>query len=122
MSTETKLFELRDRATFIPAIAIALRPERPETYEGTETEEQLSQERYLLRRLGYSYDGITILLTALNGNHPAYTDPYDWTLEPWVTVHTWLEKHWDEVQSGAVLDGEFLRGETLAPKCSENSD
>lgn len=104
---QTKLFELRDRATFIPAIAVLLASEEP-------------RERYLLRRAGYSPDDQVplVLLTRLEGGKASY-DCYDWDVEPWRTVHHWLENHWNEVESGAVLDGEFLRGETKVPKQSE---
>lgn len=108
-TVETKLFELRDRATFIPAIATLMESENP-------------KERYLLGRAGYGTERRFILLTAIEGGRQAEYDSYSWCYEPWRTVHNWLEEHWDEVQTGAVLDGEFLRGETSEPKRSESEE
>lgn len=102
-----KLLELRDRATFIPAIAISMVSVHP-------------REHYLLRRAGYGPGNNLVLLTRLEGGESHY-DPYDWRLEPWRTAHFWLEEHWDEVETGAVIDAEFLRGESAKPKESEAS-
>lgn len=103
---ETKLIELRDRATFIPAIATLM----------------LShdlRERYLLARAGFSpVSQPLILLGRLEGDECHY-DPYDWQCDPWRTAHQWLMDHWAECRSGDVIDAEFLRGESKAPKESE---
>lgn len=107
-TVETKLLELRDRATFIPAIATLMESEHP-------------QERYLLGRAGYR--GVRcVLLTGLGGGRKAEYDCYAWNSEPFRSAHHYLEQHWDEVQTGAVLDGEFLRGETTQPKRSESEE
>jgi hypothetical protein len=108
---EIKLIELRDRGTFIPMLAIKPVPRSEE-------------ERYLLARAGYGRSpddqGEYVLLARLEGG-PLRYDPYDW--EPPVRTfreaHLWLQDHWDEIASGAVLDVEFIRGETTAPKISE---
>jgi hypothetical protein len=56
-----------------------------------------------------------------NGNaRQAAYDCYDWggggTMQ---AAHYWIQGHWEEIQSGAVVDVEFIRGITTAPKQSE---
>lgn len=102
---EIKLLELRDRATFIPAFAFRSEPDH-------------DRERYLLRRAGYSMGEPLVILGRLEGDECHY-DPYDWNCDPWRTVHHYLVQHWDEVNSGDVLDAEFIRGESQQPKKSE---
>lgn len=101
---EIKLLELRDRGTFIPAFAFRSEPDN-------------DRERYLLRRAGYSMGQPLVILGRLEGNECHY-DPYEWMWDPWRTVHHHLMEHWEEVNSGDVLDAEFLRGESQQPKQS----
>lgn len=105
---KVKLIEIRDRATFIPAVAISVQPTGEE-------------ERYLMRRVGYGVQPpYSILLTHLAGSGNACcSDPYDWANRTWQTAHVWIAEHWDEIESGAVVDVEFILGETSAPKFSE---
>ena len=102
----TKAIEIRDVATFIPAIAIKMWASN-------------DAERYLLRRCGYSDDGRSIILTRMNGDGRACSDPYDWCDRTFTVVHNWLLEHFEEVVSGDVVDVAFLLGETTTPKVSE---
>ena len=131
---ETKLIEIRDKGTFIPAIAVALTvaEAKPgftaESYRGdapTDTERYL-KEQYLLRRAGYSADRIRhyasepyILLTDLTGGRPCNYDAFDWTDRTWHFVHVYLDANWSKVRSGDVIDVEFILNETDTPKTSE---
>jgi hypothetical protein len=109
---KAKLIEGRDRATFIPLLAIQLTAEN-------------EAERYLLRRSGWSASDIEagriILMCGLcGGRDQAASDPYDWVgNRTRQVIHGWLESHFDEVESGQVLDAEFLLGESSKPKESE---
>ena len=50
-------------------------------------------------------------------------DPDSWPNErTYGTVHRWLLGHWREIQSGAVLDVEYILGEMPIPKVSERLD
>ena len=110
---EVILVEIRDSMTFIPAMVIRLDP-RDET------------ERYLLGRAGY---GMTrtdqsgyIILCKLDGDKlAAQHDPYEWahTGRTMQVAHDWLLKHWPEIDTGAVIDVQFILGETAQPKQSE---
>lgn len=108
----TKLIEIRDRHTFIPALAIRL---------GSKTE----AERYLLSRAGYGKQSIDqqkyILLAKLDGGDCAMCyDPFAWygnnTMRE---AHMWLMKNFDKVAAGDVVDVQFIREETEGPKIAE---
>lgn len=110
---EVKTIEIRDSATFIPALAIKLKPE-------------CEEDRYLLARAGY---GLTpqdqsnyILLLDLNGGEGRYNcDPHGWAgpATTWYEAHQWLENNWADISSGDVLDVEHEYGRTPKPKLSE---
>lgn len=110
---ETKLFEVRDRGTFIPAICIRL---IPLDYE----------ERYLIAMSGYGLQpkkqGEYILMGKLNELHFRHS-PVDHPGFPVVrtmgTAHHHIQKHWDDLKSGDVIDVEFILGETFEKKESQ---
>lgn len=111
---DIKLIEIRDKATFIPAMAIRLQSLR-------------ERELWLLRRAGYGLRQLMgdttlppyIILCKLDGVEAEY-DPFQWrnrrTLS---TAHQYLIDHWDDVHSGDLLDVEFILGEVDKPKVSE---
>ena len=105
---ETKLFEIRDTGTFIPAIASRIAP-----YDF----ESNSPERYLARRAGYG-DAL-ILLGKLEGGQSFY-DPYDWcgnrTMQ---AAHLHIAENWNSLDSGDVVDVGFILGIYPTKKRSE---
>ena len=108
---QVKLFEVRDRATFIPCFGILMVPG-----EGSHGEEG-----YLLRRAGFGFDNPLVLFGRLEGGECRY-DVYDWTPGGSRTMqqaHHYVSENWDRLQSGAVIDVEFVLGETEEPKVSE---
>lgn len=112
---EVKLIELRDRATFMPMMAVKL-------------ESAEDREIYLLRRAGYDRDQVLegstqepyIIFIKLDGVEAQY-DPYQWATRARTVpeAHRYLIEHWSEVSSGDVIDVEFLLGEKPAPVQSE---
>lgn len=104
----TKAIEIRDRATFVPAIAISTAPAN----EG---------QRYLLRRSGYAPDGHTIILVKLSEPSANY-DVYQWDSRTMQIAHSWIEKHFSEIEDGAVVDVQHIIGETAEPKRSEREE
>lgn len=91
-----KTIEVRDKATFIPMIAIRLDP-------GNEAD------RYLLARAGYgttpdAQRRYVLLARIEGGNGEIHCDPYDWMRGARTVprVHEWLIDHFDEIESGAV--------------------
>jgi hypothetical protein len=109
----TKLFEIRDRMTFIPVLAVRLLP-------------HLEADRFLLARAGY---GLTyaeqnqyVLLCQINGGGgSAFADPNRWPngSRTYVVAHAYIIENFDLLQSGAVIDVEFILRETTEPKQSE---
>jgi len=101
-----KALEIRDRNTFIPAAAIKM----------TAANEP---QRYLLARVGFR-EGTQITLMRLN-DQEAHSDPYEWRgdARTMPNAHVWIEQHFDELNDGAVVDVEFILGETSEPKQSE---
>lgn len=113
---DVKLIELRDKATFMPMMAIKLRNRTP-------------REFFLLRRAGYGEAEIEgpeenvqpyIIFMKLDGVEAQY-DPYSWATRGRTVpeAHRWLIEHWNDVKSGDVIDVEFIKGEKPAPTQSE---
>ena len=107
----TKLFEIRDRMTFIPVIAISL-------------ESETEAERYLLARTGYGLtverQGTYIFMARLEGGQST-SDPYQWETKARTLpeAHKYLLDHFHELPNGSVVDVEFLLGEQPEPKLPE---
>jgi hypothetical protein len=109
----TKAFEIRDRATFIPVIAVKLEP-------------ACERDRYLLSRAGYGVSSLKqseyVLLAQINGGFGRVSsDPHDWgsSARTYQVAHDYIIKHFDALESGAVIDVEFILGETTEAKLSE---
>jgi len=107
-----KTIEIRDDGTMIPALAVKLTP-------------ACEADRYLLARAGY---GVTperqgkyvLLIRITGGSGQSECDSSEWgdgagTMS---VAHQWLIDHFDEIGSGAVVDVEYILGETAAPKRS----
>lgn len=107
-----KLFEVRDRATFLPVLAVLVEPAS-------------EQEHYLLRRAGYSGKPgeVYVIMAGLDGGlDKATSDPYDWDNRTRQVAHDFIIKHWDQLTTGAVIDVEWILGEAPFPKASERED
>ena len=104
-----KLLEIRDRGTFIPALAVDMNDPGP-------------GQKYLLRRCDYPLDGQSnIMLTNLNGNgSKATNDPYFWGDRTWATAHNFIIDNWNSLYDGAVIDVEYILGEIDIIKRSES--
>jgi hypothetical protein len=104
-----KLFEIRDRGTFIVALAVQLEP-------------TTVIENRLLWKLGFGSDAeqqkTYVMLTRLEGGK-SHHDPYDWNDRTFQVAHQHIAEYFDALQTGAVIDVEYLLGETTAPKISE---
>lgn len=107
----TKAIEIRDRCTFIAALAIKMVPD-------------CLSDRYLLGRAGYDFLNPCVMLCRMDANglaRQASHDPYEWGAcdRTYQVVHLYIIDHFDELESGAVVDVEFILGETKQPKKSE---
>lgn len=102
-----KILEVRDSATFIPVVAMAMESSDP-------------KENYLLRRLGFGGKRL-IQLTWVTANVSNY-DPFKWGTNPRTlfAAHKHIEENWDEIETGDVIDVEYILGETTEKKLSES--
>lgn len=97
----TKLFEIHDRMTLIPALAVRLEPDG-------------AREGILLMRAGF---GTTfeaqrryVILTWLTSKRSEY-DPFGWNDRTLHHAHEYIVAHWDELESGSVVDVRKILGE-----------
>jgi hypothetical protein len=102
----TKVFEVRDKATFVPVLAVSIDIMDHEP------------EDYLLARAGYSVATPYVLMTNLNNNTTRY-DAFEWNDRTFYTAHRYIEENFNELKSGDVIDVEFILGESKTKKVSE---
>lgn len=111
---QAKTFEILDVGTFIPVLAIRLDPTN-------------AADRYLLARAGFGRTPEKqreyVHVCLINGGRgESSCDPYGWSDHYKATMtaaHQYIDDHFDELESGAVIDSQFLRGESQSPKVSE---
>lgn len=103
-----KLLEIRDAATFIPVAALRL-----DSIGATD------QELWLLGRSGFRHGSEAVFLMKLQTGGGEY-DPFAWKGSRTMPVaHQYIEQHFNSLQSGDVVDVEFILNETKQPKTSE---
>lgn len=112
------MFEVRDRDTFIPVIATKLSPSSRWNM-GIEMPE-LKAEKFLLESAGYKDNRAYILLSKIEGGSckSNYT-PFGWDKNDGRTMfcaHEFIEKNFDSLESGEVIDVEYLLHETKTKK------
>jgi len=100
---QVKMIEVRDAATYLPCVAVNIKPES-------------ENELHLYRGEGYSLDTEYVLFGRLGGRGEIKYDPYAWNDRTMKTAHFYIIEHWAELQSGDVVDVEFILGETEKPK------
>lgn len=108
-----KTFEIRDRATFIPVVAIQLNP-------------SCEADRYLFARSGYGRTPDDqrqyVLLAKIDGGSGGcQCDPYGWGggARTMLVAHDHIIKNFVFLNSGDVIDVEYILGETKESKVSE---
>jgi len=99
------MFEVRDSMTCISAIAVQLEPTN-------------EQERWLAGRAGYGITRESQMKYVLFGHlDPASltSDPYKQKDNTMRVAHQYVRDYWDVLESGEVVDVQFLRGEHTEP-------
>lgn len=98
---ENKLFEIRDKATCVPALAVRVS----------------GDDGPVMRRAGFGSP--MVLLTMLA--HPmTQWDPYAWSNPRTMrTAHLFIEEHWNGLVSGQVIDVRVLLEEATDPAAAE---
>jgi hypothetical protein len=104
-----KLVEIRDAATFIPVAALRM-----------DSNDVIPEELWLLGRSGFrhSSDCVYVIKLATGG---AEYDPFRWpaSSRTMQVAHKYIEEHFEKLNSGDVVDVEFILGLTTKPKTSE---
>jgi hypothetical protein len=105
---ETKLLEIRDRMTFVPALAVRVRHEPGDG----------SRPNQLIARGGFHHgEGIYLIRLA---DARAQVDPYEWLNDrTHKAVHLHLIDHWSEVKDGELIDARVILGEETVPAETE---
>jgi len=104
---KTKLFEIRDSMTFIPALAIKVEADSMDDF-------------YLLNRAGFDRNDNYVILFHLerddkNGSY----DPFSWDDRTMTVAHQYIIENFDELKANDVIDIEFILGESISKKESE---
>jgi|WetSurMetagenome_2_1015567.scaffolds.fasta_scaffold437084_2 hypothetical protein len=103
---ETKLFEMRAAATNIPVLAVRLNPTN-------------AKDTWLLGRAGYGMHGYSqakyIMVMKLEGEPDASTQEYSHESHAMQVTQKYLNEHFDDLESGAVIDTQFIEGKTFTP-------
>jgi hypothetical protein len=112
---ESKVFEIRDHATFMVGVATKL--------DTADREDPDCNEGYLLSRIGYKpgcfYPVVLYIETFAKTAHADYNAWSDKRAIP--TAHKFITEHWDELESGDVVDVRFILEETNKPCESERT-
>lgn len=105
-----KMFEVRDRATFIPVVAIQL---------GSDNE----AERWLLSRSGFGQseeEQQQYLLLIRISDQECHYDPFYWKSRRTMReAHLYIRDNFEVLETGAVVDIEYILNESPERKVSE---
>lgn len=102
---KVKLFEVRDRCTFVAVMCIKM------------NSPTVHKEEYLLRRAGYSLDNDLIAMWNMRDGDPCRYEFYN--SRTYEVSHEYISLNWDSLKSGDVVDVEYILGETKTCKVSE---
>jgi len=102
MNNNFKIVEIRDRATFIPALAWKVQPES-------------ALQKVLFKSIGY-YQPCIMLMSIQAPNHSArYSDDWGKHGRTMGTAHKWIEENFDNIVDCQVIDVEYILGEVEKP-------
>lgn len=100
----SKLFEIRDHGTCIPALAIKIDVNAASS----------AKERWLLIRAGFGPSSSSIYLIDLCAQRANY-DAYNWGNRTMQAAHLMLEDDYDTLNSGDLIDVRVLLNEATEP-------
>lgn len=103
---QTKVLEIRDQGTHIPALAIRMAAADP------------VRAYYIHGRCGYPRDGSAIVLMKL-ADQKANSDPYGWGGRTMPVAHNFIYDNFDALNDGDVVDVRVILGEAQEPAISE---
>lgn len=108
----SKFFEIRDSATYIPAIAC--RPSDLNLDMTGDLERDLAI-NHGVGRAGYRNSPI-IILTRLDTTE-THNETWSWSSKRTLSIaHQFIQENWDELKSGSVIDVQFILKEATEIK------
>lgn len=117
----TKLFEIRDRSTFFPLVAVEMAPGPVILPLNNANIDEWMAMDFLLVHCGYRRDQPPLIMVFHANGGPARYDPHDWGDRTYHTAHKFIADNWRSLKSGAVIDVQFILGETSEPVTSERT-
>lgn len=105
----SKIFEIRDRGTLLPVMATLVSNTSGENY----------MENNLMLRAGYGNSGMVILTILESGE--SRNDPFKWNdgCRTIKEAHWYINNNFYKLNSGDVIDVEYILGESDTQKVSE---
>ena len=123
---QTKTLEIRDRGTFIAALAIRFVFQEHEAKfretlanEGEAAAKPHAAVCRLWHRTGYGPGVGSYVIMMKLADCRAANDPYEWGNRTMTVAHDYVRGHWDELTDGDVVDVEFILGESETKKRPE---
>lgn len=124
---QVKLFEVRDRATFIPCWGILI---TPTVHYALGLRVENKEEAFLIKRAGFlstmaelaaNHARPSVMFGRLDEGGETQYDPHAWSgrARTLPVAHRYIFENWDDLESGDVVDVEFILGETPVAKESE---
>lgn len=110
-----KVLEIRDRATCFSAMAIKMVPEAYHATSLVDGVDWIQIQTAHLERNGYGFDYPCVMMCNLRGGKALY-DHYEWGDRTCYVAHKYIEKNFDTLKEGDVVDVEYILGETTQPK------
>jgi hypothetical protein len=75
---------------------------------------------YIHYRSGFPADGSGVIVMKLDGQHDAHHNAHDWVYARTMKeAHKYIEANFHKLETGDVVDVQFILGETKQPKKSE---
>jgi cold shock CspA family protein len=107
---EVKMFEVRDKATCIPVMAVHCHKQ-----------EMQPQAAYLMSRSGWTESQQFIYIMNTKSGIANY-NAGNWDSNTMFIAHNYIETGFHELNDGQVIDVEFIQGFTKEPKASESTE
>ena len=87
-------------------------------------EPECEADRYLLTRAGYGREAkrqaqYVQICRISGGDGESHCDPMSWSTYTLKNAHQYIQEYWEKLESGAVIDVQFLQGLSAQPKTSE---
>ena len=100
---KSKIFEIRDGSFYIPVLATATNMENCDYLV----------EAYHWKYANYKQYSPLVIVTQINSNplKSAYS-PDEWTSKTMQIAHEYIEENFNDLKSGAVIDIQYILGET----------